>query len=97
MRRPLIDDGYSLMSIRVSLGRISRKTETTILLIARRFSSIIGADKIIVLVAGRVAASGTSAELLAQNGWYLQAFKTGELSGDGDSMLDPFHDETPVG
>lgn len=96
MRRPLIDDGYSLPSIRVYLGRIRRKTEVTILLIAHRFSGIIDAYKITVLVEGRVAPSGERAELLAQNGWYTQAFKTGELDGNGDSMSDPFHDETPV-
>ena len=47
----------------------------TAVLISHRFSSVRMADRILVLVQGRVEASGTHAELLAQQGRYAELFE----------------------
>jgi len=47
----------------------------TAVLISHRFSSVRMADRILVLVQGQVEASGTHAELLAQQGRYAELFE----------------------
>jgi ATP-binding cassette subfamily B protein len=47
----------------------------TAVLISHRFSSVRMADRILVLVQGRVEASGTHAELLSQQGRYAELFE----------------------
>lgn len=47
----------------------------TAILISHRFSSVRMADRILVLADGRVEASGTHAELLAQSGRYAELFE----------------------
>jgi len=61
----------------------------TTLIIAHRFSTIINADKILVMDQGRIIESGTHAQLLSRQGQYwrlyqMQAFqnKRGELAQD---------------
>jgi ABC-type multidrug transport system fused ATPase/permease subunit len=78
-------DAESEQAFRIALRRIRQTTDTTIVLIAHRFASVLDADRIIVMKDGKVAASGTHSELLAAGGWYAQAFKKGELDGDVDS------------
>jgi subfamily B ATP-binding cassette protein MsbA len=46
----------------------------TVLVIAHRLQTIARADRIHVLVAGRVVEEGTHAELLARGGWYAEAW-----------------------
>ena len=48
---------------------------TTAVLISHRFSSVRMADRILVLSGGKVEASGTHAELLAQKGRYAELFE----------------------
>jgi ABC-type transport system involved in cytochrome bd biosynthesis fused ATPase/permease subunit len=44
----------------------------TTIVIAHRLSTVVGADQIVVLDAGRVAERGTHAELLAKGGLYAE-------------------------
>jgi ATP-binding cassette subfamily B protein len=48
----------------------------TSLVIAHRLSTVLGADKILVIDGGRVTESGTHAELLAAGGLYAELYRT---------------------
>lgn len=54
--------------IQKALKQVSRNKTT--LIIAHRLTSVVGADKIIVMDAGRIVESGTHEELLKMNGLY---------------------------
>lgn len=51
-------------------------SDTTVIIIAQRISSVMGADKIIVLDKGRINAIGTHAELLAGNEIYREVYES---------------------
>ena len=59
---------------RTALTRIREETDITVILIAHGFSTVVDADKIVVLQQGKVIASGTHDSLVRENGWYTQAF-----------------------
>ena len=48
----------------------------TSLVIAHRLSTVLGADKILVVDAGRVVEAGTHGELLAAGGLYAELYRT---------------------
>jgi len=68
-------DAESEEKFNKALSRIRSNTDTTIIIVTHRLSSISGADKIIVLNQGKVESSGTHSELLSQNGWYAKVWK----------------------
>jgi ATP-binding cassette subfamily B protein len=80
-------DAESEAAIQDALDRLMRGRTT--LIFAHRLSSIIGADRILVLDEGRVAESGTHATLMARDGVYRQLM-AGQAGGEADGTL---HDD----
>lgn len=65
----------------------------TVLMIAHRLSTVVGADKIVVMDDGKVAEEGTHAELLASGGTYARMWERYEqslvwgISSDGGARI----------
>ncbi len=57
-----------------ALDRIRRETDTTVIIIAHRLSTVIRSDQIAVFKDGRVTAVGSHGELLQKSDWYASAF-----------------------
>lgn len=62
-------------AFRQALERLHRETDTTILIVAHRLSTVTHADRIAVLVDGRLEAVGPHHELIATDTWYARAFE----------------------
>lgn len=67
-------DAESEALFREALNRIQQEAFFAVLVIAHRLSTVVMADRIIVLKDGRVEAAGTHEELLDAGGWYAEAF-----------------------
>lgn len=67
--------------IQASLDRLA--TARTTLVIAHRLSTVVNADEILVLVAGRIIERGRHAELLAANGTYAAMWRQQLRDGGG--------------
>ena len=79
IRRPavyLFDDAFSALDLatdarlRAALAPIT--TDATVVVVAQRVSTIVGADEIVVLEDGAVVGRGTHEELLAGNPTYQE-------------------------
>jgi ATP-binding cassette subfamily C protein CydCD len=80
-------DAESEAVIQEALDRLMRGRTT--LIFAHRLSSVIGADRILVLEDGRVAESGSHDELMARRGPYFRLMAGQAREGDGaDITLD---------
>jgi ATP-binding cassette, subfamily B, bacterial len=67
-------DSESEVAVQTALAEAL--TGRTSLVIAHRLSTVLGADKILVVDQGRVVQSGTHAELLAAGGLYAELYRT---------------------
>ena len=66
---------------RIRAGLAAAMRERTTIIIAHRLSTIALADEIVVLEAGRIAARGTQAELLAENPVFQEIHEHGLIQG----------------
>ncbi len=60
------------------------RKESTVIIIAHRYSMVKDADHVIVLDAGRVREEGTPAELIEQGGWFADFAAAGNEEESGD-------------
>ena len=79
-------DSDSERQVQDALKRLS--TGRTTLVVAHRLSTVIDADKIIVLDHGEIVAAGTHAELLSRGGLYAKLYT---LQGQPDAGAAPSH------
>ena len=75
---------YSITKQQMSLW-IATNSITT-LVVAQRISSILHADRIYVLEAGRIAEEGSHAELIETNGLYAETYRLQLLSDELEGM-----------
>ncbi len=86
----ILDEATSALDSRTeaeildTLDEVS-KARTTIV-IAHRLSTVVDADEIVVLDAGRVAEQGTHAELLAKNGLYAEMWARQQAENDEEAV-----------
>ncbi|MBL26139.1 MAG: hypothetical protein CMM50_01115 [Rhodospirillaceae bacterium] len=67
-------DADAELAFREALGRIRRETDMTVIVVGHRLSTTADADQIVVLDRGRVREAGSHDALIANGGWYAQAF-----------------------
>ena len=77
-------DSRTEAEIQATLERISERRTT--ITIAHRLSTVINADQIIVLEAGRVAEQGTHSELLRRNGLYADMWARQQNEADEQTV-----------
>ena len=76
----ILDDSTSLVDVetesKIQAALDQFKVGRTILLVAQRISSVLGADKIVVLDRGRIEALGRHRELLASSAIYREIYQS---------------------
>lgn len=74
----ILDDSTSAVDVETEVliqrALAARKHEQTTVLVAQRISTVLGADRIVVLDRGRVVAQGTHRELLATSSVYREIY-----------------------
>jgi ATP-binding cassette subfamily B protein len=84
----ILDDSASALDYATDAAlrhAIKEKTnDMTVFIVSQRASSIMHADKILVLDDGECVASGTHEELLSSSSLYREIYET-QFSGEGDS------------
>ena len=66
----------TLTEIRIQKAFDEMMTGRTSFIVAHRLSTILGADRILVMDKGRIIEQGTHEELLAKNGFYTNLFNS---------------------
>jgi len=61
-------------------------SQRTVLIVSHRLSAVMDADRILVLNHGRVAETGTHAELIERNGWYAGQWRYQQLEASLDAL-----------
>ena len=83
IRKPeilILDDSSSALDyatdakLRIAIKELSEESETTVIIVSQRATSIMHADKIVVLDDGEVAGIGTHEELLENNQVYKEIY-----------------------
>jgi ATP-binding cassette, subfamily B, bacterial len=82
-------DSESEVAVQAALTRAL--TGRTSLVIAHRLSTVLGADRIVVVEAGRIAETGTHHELLEAGGLYAELYRTqfAAQTDRADAVIDP--------
>ncbi len=68
-------DAESEDKFNIVMARIRKETNTTIIIVTHSLTSILTADKIVVLNSGKVEAIGTHNELVSGSSWYASAWR----------------------
>jgi ABC-type multidrug transport system fused ATPase/permease subunit len=69
-------DAKSEEIFKKTIDRVRKETNTLIIIVAHQLSSIVDADKIIVLNKGKIEDISTHEKLLDKDGWYNAAYQT---------------------
>lgn len=77
-------DPESEYLVQQALNKLTR--DRTVLVIAHRLHTIVGADQIVVLDHGQVVERGTHEQLLATGGRYVQLWQTGRSMTDAEAI-----------
>ena len=84
----LFDDSFSALDVatdaRLRAALRPHTRQATVVVVAQRISTVLDADQIVVLDAGRVVGLGTHAELLRTNETYAEIARSQELVAAGE-------------
>lgn len=88
-------DTHTEQEIQAALDQVSKNRTT--LVIAHRLSTVVGADQILVLEAGRIVERGTHADLLAENGLYASMWARQREASEAEERLRAAREEDDLG